>query len=85
MLVNWSKHAQLRVMERAAKFGLNYGDFDIEIKEQRVWFVEGDCIKTIFVVGGKFFTVIKEETEKYIEVITLWESNLVEVEMWKKK
>ncbi len=42
-------------------------------------------VKTVFKVMEYYFTVIKEETKKYINVVSIWESNEEEVILWKKK
>ena len=85
MILTWTKHARLRYAERALKYNLNYGDLELEIKEQRVKVKQNNNIKTIFQINNSFFTAIKKETNDYLLVLTVWESNEDEVDLWKKK
>jgi len=86
MLVRWSLHAEHQFAERAAKLGLNYGDIEIELKKQKVKVrIEKNKFKTIFKIFDDIITVVKVETDKFIHVVTLWEANEKEVEIWKKK
>ncbi|MBI5884903.1 hypothetical protein HZB89_02275 [archaeon] len=86
MLVRWSLHAKHRFAERAAKHGLNYGDLELEIKNQKVKIKEGNGrFKTVFEAGGIILTAAKIETRDFIHVLTLWEANEEEAMIWKKK
>ncbi|MFH1544821.1 MAG: hypothetical protein ABIE23_01865 [archaeon] len=86
MLVVWTRHARQRFFDRSIKYGINYGEVEQNILNQKVREKQrDDTIKTVFKVMDFHFTVIKEETKKYINVVTLWESNEKEVELWKKK
>ena len=86
MLVRWSLHAKHRFAERAIKLGINYGDIEFEIKKQEVKIKEElNKFKTIFKTGNSILTAVKIETKEYIHVLTLWEANEREAEIWKKK
>lgn len=86
MLIRWSLPAKQRFAERAAKLGLNYGEIELEVKKQKVKVKEGkDRFKTIFKIGNAILTAVKMETRKFIHVLTLWEANEKEVEIWRKK
>ncbi|MCX6804310.1 MAG: hypothetical protein NTY48_07150 [Candidatus Diapherotrites archaeon] len=85
MLVRWGMHAKQRFLERVLMHGLDYGDFEFKLNAQVVKIREGNLVRTIFEVNGIVFTVIKEETTSYIEVITMWESNKKEVDLWKNR
>ncbi|MFH0714718.1 MAG: hypothetical protein V1847_02935 [Candidatus Diapherotrites archaeon] len=86
MLVRWSLHAKHRFAERAAKLGINYGEIEWEVKKQKVRVKEGvDKFKTVFKIQGELLTAVKIETREYIHVLTLWEANEKEVELWKKQ
>ena len=85
MYVWWGDHAITRFVERALLYGFNYGEFDVEILAQKVRFMEGNCIKTIFKIQEKYFTVVKKETKEYLFVVSLWESKASEVMLWKNK
>lgn len=86
MLVRWSKHAKYRFAERATKFGLNYGEIEQSVKKQEIKIKEEkNKFKTIFELQGVILSVIKIETKKFIHVLTMWEANEKEAEIWKKK
>ena len=86
MKIVWSRHARERFFERSLIYGINLGEADQNILEQKVKEKQKDgAIKTIFKVLDCFFTVIKEETKKQINVISIWESNEKEAGLWKKK
>jgi len=86
MRIGWSRHARERFFERSLKYGLNYGEVELNIKGQKVKVRQKHgTIKTIFKIVDDFFTVVKEETRKYINVISIWESNEEEVKLWLKK
>jgi len=86
MFVRWSLHAKHRFAERAIRLGINYGDIEFEVKKQRCKIKEGlNKFKSVFAIGGVLLTAIKLENAKFIHVLTLWESNEREVELWKKK
>ncbi|MEI8364417.1 MAG: hypothetical protein WCF78_03090 [archaeon] len=85
MIIRWSLHAQDRFCERALILGLNYGDIEYYIKEQKIKIKEKDNIKTIFNIDQFVLTAIKKETKDYIYVITLWEANEEEVKIWNMK
>ena len=86
MIVRWSRHAKERFAERAARFGINYGEIELKVKKQEFRIKEAkNKIRTIFSIEGIFLTAVKAETKKFIHVLTLWESNEEEVEKWKKK
>jgi hypothetical protein len=86
MLIRWSKHSKERFAERAIKDGINYGEVEYEIKKQKVKIKEDENkFKTIFKIKKNYLTAIKLENQEYIHVLTLWESNEKEVEIWKKQ
>ncbi|MEK6972517.1 MAG: hypothetical protein AABW72_00565 [archaeon] len=86
MDVFWSHHAKQMFAERAARLGINYAEIELEVKKQKIKLKEEmNKIKTIFKVGNSFLTAIKIEKESFIHVLTLWESNEKEAELWKKK
>lgn len=86
MMVSWSRHAKLRFAERALVLGINYGDIEWEIKRQEVKIKEApNKFKTIFNINQNLLTAVKTETMDYIHVLTLWEANEKEVELWKKR
>jgi hypothetical protein len=88
----WTQHAMGRFIERALLYGLSRSDFEIKIKKQEVRI---DCgvepkykkrkFETICEIANKFFTIEKAEDTKIIIVITLWESNKEEVDLWFSK
>ena len=86
MFVRWSLHAKHRFAERAIKLGVNYGDIEFEIKKQKFKVrVEKNKFKTVFAIRDVLLTAVKLENRKFVHVLTLWESNEKEVELWKKK
>jgi hypothetical protein len=86
MFISWSKHAKIRFAERVIKDGINYGDIEFEIKRQKVKVKEEkNKFKTIFKIGQNFLTAIKIEKKDFIHVLTIWDSNEKEVEIWNKK
>ncbi len=86
MIVRWSRHAKEKFAERAVKLGINYGDIEFEIKKQRIKLNEGNSkFKTIFKTGENILTAIKIEKKEFMHILTLWEANEKEVEIWKKK
>ena len=86
MDVVWKRHSRERFFERLLIYGINYGEVEYNIINQKVREEQKDgTIKAIFKVLDYYFTVIKKETEKYIDVITMWEANQNEVELWHKK
>jgi len=86
MNIFWSHHAKQMFAERAARLGINYAEIELEVKKQKVKLVEGkNKFKTIFRIGNSILTAVKLEQEKFIHVLTLWESNEKEAELWKKK
>ncbi len=86
MEVVWSRHARKRFFERALLHGLNEGEVEICIKKQEFKKKQQDgTVKTVFKILNQFFTVIKEETKEWICVVSIWESNDKEVELWNKK
>jgi hypothetical protein len=86
MLIQWKIHARDKFLERVLQLGLNYGDVEHEIKKQRIKLLQEDGkIKTIFKIDEIILTVIKVETKNKINVITIWDSNKKEVNLWKKK
>lgn len=86
MLIRWSKHAKLRFAERAAHYGLNYGELELAVRKQEFRVKqETNKFKTIFKIQSNLITAVKIETKEFIHVLTLWEANEDEVELWKKK
>ena len=86
MQVVWTKHARQRFFERSLKYGINYGEVEQNVIKQEVKEKQKEgTIKTVFKIMEYYFTAIKEETKKYINVISIWESNEEEVKLWKKK
>ncbi|MFH1588770.1 MAG: hypothetical protein ABIA76_05530 [Candidatus Diapherotrites archaeon] len=86
MLVRWSLHAKHRFAERAAKLGIPYGEIELEIRKQKVKIKEGkNKFKTIFKIEDGLLTAVKIEKKDFIHVLTLWEANELEANLWKKK
>lgn len=92
MNIIWTQHALERFIERALLYGLSRSDFEIKIKKQEVRINCGIDKKykkakfeAICAVANKFFTIEKAEDNKSIIVITLWESNKKEVDLWFSK
>jgi hypothetical protein len=86
MDVVWSRHAKKRFFERALIYGLNEGEVENYILKQEIKIKQKNgTIKTIFCITNQCFTVIKEETDKWICVVSIWESNDKEVELWQKR
>ncbi|MEK6972629.1 MAG: hypothetical protein AABW72_01130 [archaeon] len=86
MDIVWTRHAREKFLERSLKYDINYAEVDIQIKAQKVKQKQlHGTIKTVFELKDTIFTVIKEETKKLINVVSIWESNEAEVELWKKK
>jgi len=86
MDIIWTRHARERFFERALMYGINVGEAEQNILKQRVKEKQkNNTIKTIFKILDYYFTVIKEETKKYINVVSIWEANEKEVQLWKKK
>jgi len=86
MQVIWTRHARQRFFERSLKYGINYGEVEQNVIKQRVKEKQKEgTVKTVFKIMEYYFTVIKEEAKKYINVVSIWESNEKEVELWKKK
>lgn len=86
MDVVWTRHSRQRFFERSLKYGITADEAEQGIKAQKVIERQKDgTIKTIFMIAGNFFTVVKEETKKLITIISIWESNEMEVNLWKRK
>ena len=86
MNIVWTRHARQRFFERSLKYGINYGEVEQNLLKQEIKQKQKDgTIKTIFKILEYYFTVIKKETKKYINVISIWEANEKEVMLWKKK
>lgn len=92
MKVFWTQHALERFMERALLHGFTRTEIEQIIKKQEVRIPKGEDKKfkkekfeTIGIVAQKFFTVQKAEDKKNIIVITLWEANRKEVDLWFSK
>ena len=85
--VYWSRHAKERFAEKAVKYGVNYGDIELELVKQKVRLKEPgqDKFKTVFRVREVFLTAVKLDGQNFIHVITLWESNENEVKRWQQK
>lgn len=86
MLIRWSLHAKHRFAERAAKYGINYGEIELEIKKQRAKAkLDKNKYKTIFKIADIILTAVKIETNDFIHVITLWEATEQEAKLWRSK
>ncbi len=86
MLIRWSRHSKQRYAERAAKYGLNYGELELAVKKQEFRIKEAkNKFKTIFKIKDNILSAVKVESKEFIHVLTLWEANEKEVELWKKK
>jgi hypothetical protein len=86
MEVVWSRHARERMLERTLLYGTTQGDVEVCVIKQEVKvFQPNGTVKTVFCISERLFTVIKEETNKLICIISIWESNTKEVELWKKR
>jgi hypothetical protein len=88
----WTSHAQKRFLERALIYGFNRGELDYLVLHQQVRIKKGfdkkyktDKFETIGLVGKIYLTVQKAEDLQKIIVITLWESNKKEVNLWFSK
>ena len=86
MEVNWRLHADDRFWQRIMRFGIERDELDYEIKLQKLRFIQdsNQTIKTIFCIQNIVITVIKSENKKTIDILTMWESNKKEEEIWKK-
>jgi len=78
-----------RFIERALLHNFERSEFEPQVKEQKVRIFEGidhqfkkNKFKTIIEIANKFFTVQKAEDKEKIVIITLWESNKEEVDLW---
>jgi len=85
----WTRHALERFVERALLYGFSRTEFEVFVKKQEVRISKGfdelykkEKFETIGLVAKKFFTVHKAEDNKTIIVITLWESNAGDVDLW---
>jgi len=86
MIIQWKQHAKEKFAERAIKSGINYGDIEFEIKKQEVKIQQGkNKYKTIFKIQKILITVIKIEKNEKIGIITMWDSNKKEEQIWKKQ
>ncbi|MFH1752252.1 MAG: hypothetical protein ABH821_04925 [archaeon] len=86
MQIYWKRHARQRFFERSLIYGVHYGEIELNIIKQKVKIKQPfGTVKTIFELMNYFFTVIKKEDKKRIKVISIWESNDEEIELWKKK
>lgn len=89
--IKWTAHAMQRFLVRAALHGLFIDDIEREVEKQEVRISkgispehEGEKFRTIFPAGKTMITVEKAETARKINIITLWESSIQEVELWKR-
>ncbi|MDD5163466.1 MAG: hypothetical protein PHD95_04630 [Candidatus ainarchaeum sp.] len=92
MGIVWTQHAMERFLERALLYGFSRAEIEEIIRKQQVRI---DCgfdekyktkkFETIGIVMNKFFTIEKAEDKKKIIVITLWESDKKEAELWLAK
>ena len=89
MKLSWKKHAEERFLERVLKYNFMYGELDSVILHQRVRIPQGydrkygtDKYKVIEKVNDIMVTIEKAEYKDRIHVITLWEANKKEVEIW---
>ncbi|MFH1588793.1 MAG: DUF4258 domain-containing protein [Candidatus Diapherotrites archaeon] len=92
MAVFWTQHARERFTERVLIHELSRTELEQIIRKQQVRISRGidkkykkKKFETIGTVNKKFFTVQKAEDRKKIIVITLWESNQKEVNLWLSK
>ncbi|MFH1257218.1 MAG: hypothetical protein V1494_08085 [Candidatus Diapherotrites archaeon] len=86
MIVVWTRHSRERFFERLLIYGINLGEVEQNIIAQKVREKQDDrTVKTVFKVLDYYFTVIKEETKKYANVVSIWEANEKEVDLWRKK
>ena len=87
MKIKWKDHARQRFWERIARFDIGKEEVEWETKKQTVRFFQSETntIKTIFEIREKMVTVIKTETVKKIQIISIWESNEYEVKAWMQK
>lgn len=85
MDIVWTRHARERFFERSLRHGINCDEVEYNITKQKVKEKQkGKTIKTVFKIMEYYFTVIKEETKRCINVVSIWESNEKEVELWEK-
>ncbi len=92
MEIFWTSHAQQRFIERALIYGFSKADIDYLALKQLVRINKGfdekyktKKFETIGLAGKVFLTIQKAEDSKKIIIITLWESNKKEVELWLSK
>ena len=86
MIVVWTRHARERFFERSLIYGISYGEVEQNILKQKIKIKQKDkTIKTVFKIIDCYFTAIKEETKKRINIVSIWEANQEEVKLWKKK
>lgn len=86
MIIVWTRHSRERFFERLLIYGINLGEVEQNVLKQKVKQKQKEgTIKTVFKVLDCYFTVIKEETRKYINIVSIWEANQEEVALWKKK
>ncbi len=90
--VFWTQHARERFVERALLYNLSRTELEEIVRKQEVKIKHGfdkkykkKKFETIGTINKKFFTIQKAEDKKKIIVITLWESNQKEVNLWLSK
>ena len=92
MKIFWSNHAQERFVERALIYGFTRTEVEYLVSKQLVRIDKGfdkkystNKFETIGLVGKIYLTIEKAEDSKKIFIITLWESNKKEVDLWFSK
>jgi len=87
MIITWTQHVKVRFLERMLKEGIDEGEIDLAVLEQKVAFRQPGktTIKTVFSVGKVMITVIKREKPGEIRVVSIWESSEEEVKTWIQK
>ena len=87
--VLWKRHSEERYTERVLKHGFTKTEAEYIVRKQEVKTIKGydkasqkDIVEAIGAIGGKLFTIQKLEDKNEIIIITLWESNEKEAEIW---
>lgn len=92
MKISWTQHAKERYNERIIIQGISQIEIEQIAKKQEVRILEGfdkkygkEKFKTIGKIAQRLFTIEKAEDKKNIYIITLWEADQKEEEVWNSK
>jgi hypothetical protein len=84
MIIAWTRHINARFLERVLGKGIDEGEIELAVVEQKVAFRQPgrETIKTVFPAGKIMITVVKKEKPGHITIVSIWESDENEEKIW---